>query len=52
MNRQDRHAKRPPIEIPVELLAEIKPAAPKPRISKAHRPSHPELIPPKHALPR
>jgi hypothetical protein len=52
MNRQDRHAKPPPIEIPVELLAEMKPVAAKPRVSKAHRPKHPELIPPKHGLPK
>jgi hypothetical protein len=52
MDHQDRHARRPPIEIPVELLAERKPAAPKPRVSKAQRRNHPELIPPKHGLPK
>jgi hypothetical protein len=52
MNRQDRHAKRPPLEIPVEMLAEMKLVAPKPRMSKAHHPKHPELIPPKHGLPK
>lgn len=51
MNRQDRHAKPPPLEIPVEMLAETKPVAPKPVISKAHHPNHPEIIPPKHGLP-
>ena len=50
MNRQDRHAKRPPIEIPAEMLAETKPVAPRPVPSKAHRPKHPEAIPPKHGL--
>jgi hypothetical protein len=52
MTRQNRHAKPPPIEIPVEMLAEIKPAAPKPRTSKARHPKHLELIPPKHGLPK
>jgi hypothetical protein len=51
MNRQDRHAKPPPLEIPVEMLAGTKPVAPKPVISKAHHPKHPEIIPPKHGLP-
>jgi hypothetical protein len=50
MNRQDRHAKRPPIEIPAEMLAERKPVASKPLVSKALRPNHPELIPPKPDL--
>ena len=40
MNRQDRHAKPPPIEIPVEMLAEIRPVAPKRVIPK-----------PRHARP-
>jgi hypothetical protein len=51
MNRQDRHAKRPPIEIPVEMLAETRPVARKPVPSKARRPKYPEPIPPKHGLP-
>ena len=51
MNRQDRHAKPPPIEIPVELLAETKPIAPervlpRPRHAKTLAP-----VPPKPGLP-
>ena len=47
MNRQDRHAKPPPIEIPVELLAEIRPIAskrviPKLRHAKALAPVRPK----------
>jgi hypothetical protein len=51
MTREDRHAKRPPIEIPVEMLAETRPVAPKPVIPKAHHPKHPEPLPPTHGLP-
>jgi hypothetical protein len=51
MNRKDRHAKRPPIEIPVEMLAETPSAAPKRVISRAPHPKHRERIPPKHGLP-
>jgi hypothetical protein len=50
MNRPDRHAKRPPIEIPIEMLAERAPVASKPLVSKALRSNRPELIPPKHGL--
>jgi hypothetical protein len=51
MNRQDGHAKRPPIEIPPEMLADRKPVAPKPAVPKAHHRKHPEHIPAKHNLP-
>jgi hypothetical protein len=52
MNRQDRHAKPPPIEIPPEMLADMKPVAPRPVVSKADHRKHPELIPPQHGLPK
>jgi hypothetical protein len=52
MNRHDRHAKRPPLEIPVEMLAERTPVAPKPVMSKAHDPKPATRVPPKRGLPR
>jgi hypothetical protein len=51
MNRQDRHAKRPPIEIPVELLAEIEPVAPKGVVPKPRHSRPPVVVPPKRGLP-
>ena len=52
MDRQDRRAKRPPIEIPIEMLAETMPATPKPVMSKARHPKPPAPVPSKHGLPR
>ncbi len=51
MNRQDRHAKRPPIEIPPELLAETRPDAPKRVMPKPHHAKLLARVPPKHDLP-
>jgi len=50
MNRQDWHAKPPPIEIPVELLAEIKPIAPKHVIPKPRHAKAVAPVPPKPGL--
>ena len=47
MDRQDRHAKPPPIEIPIGMLVDTKPVALKPR-----DPKRPKLVPPKHGLPK
>jgi hypothetical protein len=52
MNRQDRHAKRPPIEIPVEMLAEIRPVAPTRVVPKPHHAKPLAAVPPKHGLPK
>ncbi len=51
MNRQDRHARRPPIEIPVEFLAKIKPIAPKRAIPKARHAKALAPVSPKQDLP-
>jgi len=51
MNRQDRHAKRPPIDIPVEFLAEIKPVAPKRVLPKPRHSRRLAPVPPKPGLP-
>jgi hypothetical protein len=51
MTRQDRHAKRPPLEIPVEMLAEIKPVAPKRVLPKPHHSEPLAPVPPKLGLP-
>ena len=51
MNRQDRHAKRPPIEIPAEMLAEIRPTAPKRVIPKRRHAKALAPVPPKPDLP-
>jgi hypothetical protein len=51
MNRQDRRAKRPPIEIPAEMLAETKPIAPKRATPKPRHAEPLAPVPPKQGPP-
>ena len=51
MNRQDRHAKPPPIEIPVEFLAEVKRIAPRRVIPRLRPAKALAPVPPKQGLP-